>query len=312
MCESSFGGRGKRYRILKNFGLRQVTIWVLVTTGGLLLAAGMGCQGGTKADASVPSPRDEAVQKAEEWEKKRYDDILKQTEIPVYGFRVIHEFPHDETAFTEGLVMDQGLLYEGTGLWDQSRLTATELLTGVAVEVHALEPRYFGEGITVLGDKIYQLTYQSCIGFVYGKDDFRLLNTFHFPGQGWGLTDDGEKLVMSNGSAALIFVDPQTMQISGSVIVSDQVGPVGNLNELEFVDGEIYANIFKTNLIAIISPETGAVTGWIDMNGINPDPTVLKDPFVLNGIAHDAQTGRLLVTGKCWPKLYEIELIKTR
>ena len=133
--------------------------------------------------------------------------------------------------------------------------------------------------------------------------------TFHFQHQGWGLTDDGNQLIMSNGSAALIFVDPETMEAKRYVIVADQVGPVGNLNELEYIDGEVYANVWKTTLIARISPDTGAVTGWIDMSGINPDPAVLKYPFVLNGIAYDEETGHIFVTGKCWPKVYEIELV---
>lgn len=292
---------------------RRSTIWEFlfgVIMGSVLFfsLALTGCNNDTRAAAWSVSPRDAAVEKALAWEKKRYADILKQTEIPVYGFRVIRELPHDETAFTEGLVMDEGLLYESAGLWDQSRLTAIDPWAGHEMRRHELTPLYFGEGITVLGDEIFQMTYQSCVGFVYQKEDFQLQRTFHFQHQGWGLTDDSEQLIMSNGSAALIFVDPETLTVNRYMVVSDQTGPVGNLNELEYVDGEIYANIFKTNLIARISPETGAVTSWIDMNGLNPDPSVLKDPFVLNGIAHDKETGHLLVTGKCWPKIYEIEL----
>ena len=144
---------------------------------------------------------------------------------------------------------------------------------------------------------------------MYQRDDFQLKRTFQFQHQGWGLTDDGTQLIMSNGSAALIFLDPETLEAKRSVVVADTVGPVWNLNELEYIDGEIYANIWKTTLIARISPETGAVTGWINMSGINPDPAVLKDPFVLNGIAHDEETGHLFVTGKCWPRVYEIEIV---
>lgn len=284
-------------------------VGICMTMTLVFLAATIGCHSDKTGGAGNINPRDAAIEKAETWEKQRYADILKQTEIPVYGFRVVGEFPHDETAFTEGLVMDRGLLYESAGLWDQSRLTATDLLTGLESRRHNLAPHYFGEGITILGDMVYQLTYQSCTGFAYRMDDFQILRTFYFPHQGWGLTNDGEQLIMSNGSAALIFVDPETMETTRYVVVSDTVGPVGNLNELEYVDGEIYANIFKTELIARISRETGAVTGWIDMSGINPAPSVLKDPFVLNGIAYDAETGHFLVTGKCWPKIYEIELV---
>ncbi len=268
-----------------------------------------GCDNDSNAVASYVSPRDAAVQKALEWEDNRYADILKQTEIPVYGFRVIRELDHDETAFTEGLVVDRGLLYESAGLWDQSRLTGTQILTGRVEQQYDLAPLYFAEGITLFHDDIFQWTYQSCMGFVYQKDDFQVQRTFQFDHQGWGLTNDGEQLIMSNGSAALIFVDPETFVATRYVIVSDPVGPVGNLNELEYIEGEVYANIFKTELIVRISPETGAVTGWIDMSGINPDPEILKDPFFLNGIAYDEETGHLLVTGKCWPKIYEVELV---
>lgn len=287
-------------RLFSFIGLAAASLWIC------------GCQDDTTAGAVNISPRDAAVQKSEAWEQKRYDDILKQTEIPVYGFRVIQEFSHDETAFTEGLVIDEGLLYESAGLWDQSRLTATDLSTGLEERRRELAPLYFGEGITILGNQVFQLTYQSCMVFVYGKEDFQSLRTFNFPHQGWGLTTDGERLITSNGSAALVFVDPETMEKAGYVVAADQVGPVGSLNELEYVDGEVYANIFKTNIIARISLQTGAVTGWVDMNGLNPNPSVLKDPFVLNGIAYDDSTGHFLVTGKCWPKIYEIELILRR
>lgn len=268
-----------------------------------------GCGNDTRAAAHNISPRDAAVEKAEAWEKKRYADILTQKEIPVYSYRVLNEFDHDETSFTEGLAIEDGVLYESAGLWDQSRLVSVDIRTGEIQRRHDLAPLYFAEGITVLGDEIFQLTYQSCIGFVYQKDDFQLNRTFHFQHQGWGLTNNGNQLIMSNGSAALIFVDPETMAATRYVVVVDQAGPVGSLNELEYIDGEIYANIYKTTLIARISPDTGAVTGWIDMKGINPDPAVLKDLFVLNGIAYDEETGHLFVAGKCWPKIYEIELV---
>ncbi len=184
-----------------------------------------------------------------------------------------------------------------------------DIRTGEIERRHDLAPSYFAEGITVLGDEVFQLTYQSCIGFVYQKDNLQLKRSFNFPSQGWGLTSDGSQLIMSNGSAVLLFIDPETMEATRYVIVADQVGPVSNRNELEYIDGEIYANIYKSTLIARISPETGTVTGWIDMSGINPDPAVLKDLFVLNGIAYDEETNHIFMTGKCWPKVYAIELI---
>jgi glutamine cyclotransferase len=277
----------------------------------LLLSLGLtGCDNDTGTAAHNISPRGAAIEKAEAWEKKRYEDILTQKDIPLYSYRIINEFDHDETSFTEGMTVKDGVLYESAGLWDQSRLVAIDIWTGGGIQRrHDLAPLYFAEGITLLGNEIFQLTYQSCIGFVYQKDDFQLKRTFNFPSQGWGLTNDGNQLIMSNGSAILLFVDPKTMEKKGSVIVSDQVGPVWNLNELEYIDGEVYANVWKTALIARISPDTGAVTGWLNMSGINPDPAVLKDPFVLNGIAYDEKTGHIFITGKCWPKVYEIELV---
>ena len=274
----------------------------------LLLSSGLtGCHNDT--EAYNISPRDAAIEKAMTWEKRRYEDVLTQKNIPVYGYRIINEFDRDETSFTEGMIMRDGILYESAGLWDQSRLVAIDIWTGEIQSRLDLKPLYFAEGITLLGDEIFQLTYQSCIGFVYHKDDLHLKRTFNFPSQGWGLTSDGNQLIMSNGSAILLFIDPETMQTNRSVIVADRVGTVGNLNELEYINGEIFANIYKSTLIARISPETGSVTGWIDMSGINPEPAILKDPFVLNGIAYDEETGHLFITGKCWPKVYEIELV---
>lgn len=297
----------KHYLIIVAFLFKEMLFGICVLCIFSLSLAPAGCDNDT--GAYNISPRDAAIEKAEAWEKKRYEDILTQKEIPVYSYRIINEFDHDETSFTEGMTMEEGVLYESAGLWDQSRLLAIDIQTGEIHKRYDLEPLYFAEGITVLGDEIFQLTYQSCIGFVYQKDDFQLKRTFYLQHQGWGLTDDGNQLIMSNGSAALIFVDPETMEAKRYVIVADQVGPVGNLNELEYIDGEVYANVWKTTLIARISPDTGVVTGWIDMSGINPDPIVLKDPFVLNGIAYDEETGHIFITGKCWPKVYEIELV---
>ena len=268
-----------------------------------------GCDNNTNAQVNPSSPRDVAILKAEAQVKKRYEDIRAQKEIPVYGYKILNEFDHNETSFTEGLTFDDGVLYESSGLWGQSRLMTIDISTGEIERRHDLAPLYFAEGITVFGDEVLQLTYQSCIGFVYQKDTLELKRSFNFPSQGWGLTSDGSQLIMSNGSAALLFIDPVTMKTERYVIVADQIGPVSNLNELEYVNNEIYANIYKSTLIARISPKTGAVTGWIDLSGINPDPTILKDYFVLNGIAYDKQTDHLFVTGKCWPKVYEIELV---
>ena len=272
-----------------------------------LLIALTGCDNNTDTPTS---PENMAIQKAKAWEKKRYEDILTQKETPVYRYKILNEYEHNETSFTEGLTFNDGVLYESAGLWDQSRLMIIDIRTGEIEKRHDLAPLYFAEGIAVLGNEVFQLTYQSCIGFVYQKDTLEPKRSFNFPSQGWGLTSDGKQLIMSNGSSALLFVDPVTMETKRYVIVNDQIGPVSNLNELEYVNGEIYANIYKSTLIARISPKTGAVIGWIDLSGINPDPAVLKDLLVLNGIAYDKQTDHLFVTGKCWPKVYEIELVR--
>ena len=257
-------------------------------------------------------PSANAAAEAAAREKEQNRGILQTKEAPVYGYEVVNTYDHDRSAFTQGLVMDEGLLYEGTGLYGESRLTGSELETGEVLREHDLAEEYFGEGITVLGDEVFQLTYKSNLGFIYDKETFELERTFQYPGQGWGLTHDGSRLIMSDGSPVLYFLDPRTMQDAGSLFVQDNEGPLYNLNELEYIDGEIYANVWKTSLIAIISPQTGEVTGWIDLAGLNPDPAELKGEYVLNGIAYDPLAQRLLVTGKCWPHIYEIELIPER
>jgi glutamine cyclotransferase len=234
---------------------------------------------------------------------------LDQTAIPVYGFKVVQTYPHDISYFTEGLTVQDGMVYEGTGLYGESRLLQYDLATGRVIHELRLDKSYFGEGVTVLNDTIYQLTYISNIGFTYDRTSFQRTGTFRFPTQGWGLTTDGKYLLLSDGSSAIKFLDPKTLYIERSIFVSDNVGPVGFLNELEYADGKVYANIWETNVIAIIAPETGRIIGWIDLAGLNPDPKVLQDPFVNNGIAYNEATGRLIVTGKCWPALYEIELV---
>jgi glutamine cyclotransferase len=236
--------------------------------------------------------------------------IHGQKETPVYGYRVAKDYPHRSDAYTEGLVMSGGALYEGTGLYTRSRLMKQRLETGALVRQHPLDARYFGEGVTVLGDEVYQLTYLSNVAFVYDRDTLTPKRRLSYPTQGWGLTQDGKELIMSNGSSALLFLDPVTFAIERDVLVADEVGPVGFLNELEYVDGAVYANVWQSDFIARIDPRSGKVTAWIDLTGLNPDPQRLKYPYVLNGIAYNRETGRLLVTGKCWPKVYEIDLVR--
>lgn len=232
------------------------------------------------------------------------------SDVPVWGYRVVAEYQHDTGAYTQGLVLIDGTLYEGTGLTGQSELRRVELETGEVLQARPLDDEYFGEGVAVLGDRIYQLTWQAGVCFVYDRETFELLETFTYPGEGWGLTTDGERLIMSDGSDRIEFRDPETFAVLGSVAVRDGGLPVSNLNELEYIDGEVWANVYQTDRIVRIDPATGNVTGWLDLTGLLPeDHPGAEDAEVLNGIAYEPETGQLLVTGKDWPLLFEIELV---
>lgn len=236
----------------------------------------------------------------------------QQTVPPVYSYRVVKVYPHDPQAFTQGLVYHHGLLYEGTGLRGKSELRRVELATGKVLQTHSLNPSYFGEGITLWKDKILQLTWTSGVGFVYNQDSFQVLEQFTYPTEGWGITSDGEQLIMSDGSDTLYFLDPETLTEIARVKVRDKGTPIVRLNELEYINGEIFANIWQTDLIVRISPKTGQVLGWIDLAGLLDREKVLDSghtPDVLNGIAYDKVGDRLFVTGKLWPQLFEIELV---
>jgi glutaminyl-peptide cyclotransferase len=228
-----------------------------------------------------------------------------------FTVEVVNSFPHDTNAFTEGLVYSGGFLYESTGLNGASSLRRENLTTGEVLQEAVLPGQYFGEGIAVVGDKMIQLTYTSQIGFVYDKASFALLGNFTYPTQGWGLTYDGKRLIMSDGSSTLTFLNPETYQKTGQVQVLGGNVSVANLNELEFVNGDVYANIFTQQKIAIINPETGQVKAWIDLSGLQG--ALDSDPEkVLNGIAYDGANERLFVTGKDWPLLYEIKLVPVK
>jgi glutaminyl-peptide cyclotransferase len=227
---------------------------------------------------------------------------------PVAGYKVVKVYPHDRQAFTQGLQYLDGVLYEGTGQNGQSGIRKVKLETGEVLQHQPLDAKYFGEGITVWRDTIIQLTWQSEVGFVYDKATFKQMRTFTYPGEGWGLTHDGKRLIMSDGSTALRFLDPSTFKELGRLTVRDGGVPVKNLNELEVVKGEILANVWQTMRIARISPKTGDVTGWIDLSGLL-DPREAVGTDVLNGIAYDAAGDRLFVTGKWWPKLFEIKIV---
>lgn len=236
------------------------------------------------------------------------DSITPDT-TPLYTYKIINTYPHDRNAYTQGLVFENGILYEGTGLRGYSTLRKVDLKTGEILQIHELPYQYFGEGVTIRGDRIIQLTWQSNTGFVYDKDSFDLLQEFSYSTEGWGLTHDKENLIMSDGTSTLRFLNPSTFEYIGQIEVHDMDSPVTRLNELEYIQGEIYANIWKTNRIARIAPDTGRVVGWINLEGLLSLEHSNEPVDILNGIAYDVVNERLFVTGKLWPSLFEIELI---
>jgi glutaminyl-peptide cyclotransferase len=225
------------------------------------------------------------------------------------AYRVLKSYPHDREAFTQGLEYRDGFLYEGTGRTGQSSLRKVQLETGRVLQRFDVPQPFFGEGITVLNEQVFQLTYTTQTGFVYDKRTFRLLRSFSYPGEGWGLTNDGKQIYMSDGTAQIRVWDPATLKEVRRFTVRDGTRPVEDLNELEFVRGEILANVWHTDRVVRVSPKDGRVTGWIDLTGLLPKPERPADPEgVLNGIAFDPAGGRLFVTGKLWPKIFEIKL----
>ena len=228
---------------------------------------------------------------------------------PVASYRVVHVFPHDPEAFTQGLVYLNGVFYEGTGLNGRSTIRKVRIENGEVLQLQKLDSQYFGEGIAVFGDTLFQLTWTSGIGVLYDLASFQRKGTFTYTGEGWGLTHDGTRLIMSDGSATLRFVDPTTRKLLSRLTVRDGGIPVANLNELEYVKGEIFANVWQTERIARISPKTGVVTGWIDLKGLLTPRERAQGVDVMNGIAHDAAGDRLFVTGKLWPKVFEIRIV---
>jgi glutamine cyclotransferase len=231
-------------------------------------------------------------------------------EIPVYGYRVVNSYPHDPDAFIQGLVFEDGIFYEGTGRRGQSTLRQVEVETGQVLQAINLPAEVFGEGITIFGDRIIQLTWQARTGFIYDKPNFEFLDIFRYPTEGWGITHDGQRLIMSDGTSTLYLWDLDTLEEIGRIQVEANGQPVARLNELEYINGEIFANVWQTDRIARIDPGTGQVVGWIDLTGLlSPADRGQRTVDVLNGIAYDAENDRLFVTGKLWPRLYEIELV---
>ncbi|MBZ5523959.1 MAG: glutaminyl-peptide cyclotransferase [Acidobacteriia bacterium] len=233
-----------------------------------------------------------------------------QSTTPEYTFRIIRSFPHDRTAFTQGLAYRDGFFYEGTGLNGRSSLRKVRLETGEVVQRVELGRDYFGEGIALLKNQIVQLTWKSQVGFVYNLSDFRWLRQFSYSGEGWGATSNGNDIFMSDGTAEIRVLDGSTFREKRRLKVHDGATPVTELNELEFVEGEIYANVWQTNRIARISPLSGKVVGWIDLSGLLNPMYRLEPEAVLNGIAYDPAKKRLFVTGKLWPEIFEIQLVR--
>ena len=229
--------------------------------------------------------------------------------IPIFGYEIVNSYPHDPEAFTQGLVYDRDdVIYEGTGLCGRSSLRRVELKTGRIIEQINLPGTLFGEGISLWEESIIQLTWQSGLGLVYGKENLTEIGRFEYRTEGWGLTHDNTSLIMSDGSSTLYILDPETFREMGRINVTLGGRPLKGLNELEYIKGEIYANVWPTSRIAIISPQTGEVRGEIDLSGLMPYSRIGGSVDLLNGIAYDSQSGRIFVTGKLWPRLYEIRL----
>jgi glutaminyl-peptide cyclotransferase len=226
-----------------------------------------------------------------------------------YGYQIVHVYPHDRKAFTQGLEFRAGFLYEGTGLYGRSALRKVKLETGEVVQQIGLPAEYFGEGITVVNQQIVELTWRTEIGFVYDQNSFRRLRSFNYSGEGWGLTNDGAQIYMSDGSDEIRCWDPSSLREKRRLRVHDGAKAIDKLNELEFVRGEIYANVWQTDQIVRISPADGRVLGWIDLPGLLSAADRSEQVDVLNGIAYDVLGDRLFVTGKLWPKLFEIKLV---
>lgn len=227
--------------------------------------------------------------------------------VPEYKAVIVNSYPHDERAFTQGLVYHNGLLYESTGIYGKSSLRKSVPETGETVKKISLPPSIFAEGLALYSNHLIQITWHSETGYVYDSSSFELLKTFRYKGEGWGLCCDGNRLIMSDGSAVLRFLDPETFEPQGRLEVTAAGKPLANLNELEFVDGLIYANVWQSDRIACINPETGAVEKWINCEGLRPHSALMTED-VLNGIAWDPEGKRLFVTGKLWNVLYEVTL----
>lgn len=227
---------------------------------------------------------------------------------PKYGYQILNIFPHDSNAFTQGLILVDGKLLESTGQEGSSSLRSVELETGKVLKKVDVPPPYFAEGIAVLNGKVYQLTWQHGVGFIYDLQTFERAGQFEYQGEGWGLTTDGQSLILSDGSNKLKFLDPASFRVTRTISVVDGTTPVDQLNELEFIKGEIYANVWHADRVAVIDPQTGRVKAWLDLTNLMPEGELRSEEAVLNGIAYDQANDKFYVTGKLWPRLFEIKV----
>lgn len=264
----------------------------------LALAVGWACDGGSHANATANRNGAAATK----------SPVGTAEQAPVYGYEVINTFPHDAEAFTQGLIFHDGALVESTGLERHSTLRRVELQTGKVLQRVDVPRDFFAEGMTLFNGKLYQLTWKGEKGFVYDPQTFEKTGEFTYTGEGWGLTHDADSLILSDGSDKLRFIDPNTYQVRRTINVSDNGRPVEELNELEYVKGEVYSNVWHDNRVARIDPQTGRVKSWIDFTGLLKPGETTNGEAVLNGIAYDESSDRLFVTGKLWPKLFEVRL----
>jgi glutaminyl-peptide cyclotransferase len=282
---------------------RKYTIfWVAFTVGLITLSACV--QGPTRTTNSTASNTSSAAQTS----ASVLHSLTTGASAPTFGYEIVKAFPHNPLSYTEGFMFQDGTLFESTGGYGQSEVREVNLETGRATKLFALPKEYFGEGLTVYQNTLLQLTWQSEVGFIYDIDSLALEKVFSYRGEGWGITFDGQRLIVSDGSSNLQFWNPQTLSPTGSVQVTDQGRLIHNLNELEYIQGQIYANIWQTDRVAIINPQDGRVSAWLDLSGLLQTTDFRGQADVLNGIAYDQQNERLFVTGKLWPYLFQIKL----
>ncbi len=276
---------------------RAAAVAVLIGTVGFLATAGaFGACGSKAASADASADANTA------------SDTTQPARTPTYTYEVVASYPHDQASFTEGLLIHDGKLFESTGMVGTSWMRELDLNTGRIVRQRDLAKPHFGEGIVILGDKIFQLTYTTGKAFVYDWKTFKPTGEFTYEGEGWSLTTDGTSLIMDDGTAVIKWRDPKTFAVTKSIVVTDHGESVLKINELEWIKGELWANIWQSDQIARIDPATGHVTGWIDMAGLLPSMDKTGKEDVLNGIAYDAATDKIYVTGKYWPKIFEIKV----